>query len=65
LTPLGQSDRAFLLEDVTAVEVAVLMEVVVDRGVNGGNFCKVVMSLNFPIAPLVVETADVRSRPDH
>jgi hypothetical protein len=38
LTPLGQSDRASLLEDVAAVEVALLMEVVLDRGVNGGKF---------------------------
>ena len=28
LTPLGQSDRAVLLEDVAAVEVTVLVEVV-------------------------------------
>ena len=38
MTPLGQSDRAFLLEDGTAVEVAVLMKVVLDRGVNSGKF---------------------------
>jgi hypothetical protein len=36
MTPLGQSDRAFLLEDGTAVEV--LMKVVLDRGVNSGKF---------------------------
>ena len=38
LTPLGQSDRAVLLEDVAAVEVTVLVEVIVERGVNGGEF---------------------------
>ena len=36
--PLGQSDRAFLFEDVAAVEVTVLVEVIVERGVNGGEF---------------------------
>jgi hypothetical protein len=30
LTPLGQGDGAFLLEDVAAVEMAVLIEVIVD-----------------------------------
>jgi len=38
LTPLCQSSRAVLFENVTAVEVAVLVEVVVDRGMNGGEF---------------------------
>ena len=38
LTPLGQNDRAVLLKDVAAVEVTVLVEVVVDRGLNGGKF---------------------------
>ena len=38
LTPLGRSDRAFLFEDVAAVEVTVLVEVIVERGVNGGEF---------------------------
>jgi hypothetical protein len=38
LPPLSQSDRAFLFEDGTAVEVAVLMEVVLNRDVNGGKF---------------------------
>jgi hypothetical protein len=40
LTRLGQSDRAVLLEDAAAVEVAVLVKVVVDRGVNGGELLK-------------------------
>ncbi len=38
LTPLGQGDGAFLLEDFAAVEVAVLIEMIVDRGVDGGEF---------------------------
>jgi hypothetical protein len=39
-TPLGQNDRAALRESVAAVEVMVLVEVVVDRGVNGGKFAR-------------------------
>ena len=35
-TPLGQGGRAALLEDVAAIEMAVLIEVIVDRGVDGG-----------------------------
>jgi hypothetical protein len=35
LTPLSQSRGAVLLENISAVEVAVLIEVIVDRGVNG------------------------------
>ena len=40
LTPLGQGDGAVLLEDVAAVEMAVLVEVIVDRGLDGGEFPK-------------------------
>ncbi len=40
LTPLGQRDRAVLLEDVAAVEVSVEVEMVVDRGMNGGEFLR-------------------------
>ncbi len=36
--PLGQGGRAVLLEDVAAVKVTVLIEVIVDRGVGGGKF---------------------------
>jgi len=36
LTPLGQGDRTVLFEDIAAVDVAVVVEVVVDRGVDGG-----------------------------
>ena len=36
LTPLGQGSRTVLLQDVAAVEVAVLIQVIMDRGVNGG-----------------------------
>ncbi len=38
LTPLSQCSGAVLLEDITATEVAVQVEMVVDRGVNGGKF---------------------------
>jgi hypothetical protein len=36
LTPLSRCRGAVLLEGVAAVEVAILIEVIVDRGVNGG-----------------------------
>ncbi len=36
LTPFSERGSAVLLEDIAAVEVAVLVEMVVDRGVNGG-----------------------------
>ncbi len=38
LTPFSERGSAVLLEDVAAVEVAVLVEVVVDRGMGGGVF---------------------------
>src|SRR5665809_108018 len=38
LTPLGQRGEAVLLEDVAAVEAAIVVEVIVDRGVDGGEF---------------------------
>ena len=38
LTPLGYGGNAVLLEDVATVEVTVVVEVVVDRGVRGGKF---------------------------
>jgi len=38
LTPLGQGCRMVMLEDVTAIEMTVQVEVIVDRGVNGGEF---------------------------
>jgi len=36
LTPLGQGGRTVLFEDVATVEVAVVVEVIVDRGVGSG-----------------------------
>ncbi len=36
LTPFGQSGGAVLLEDVAAVEVTILIEMIMDRGVGGG-----------------------------
>jgi hypothetical protein len=38
LTPLGQSSRATLFENIATVEMAVLVEVVVERGMGGGEF---------------------------
>ncbi len=38
LTPFSERRRSVLLEDVAAVEVAVLVEVVLDRGMGGGKF---------------------------
>ena len=37
-TPFSERGSAVLLEDIAAVEVAVLVEVVVDRGMGGGEF---------------------------
>ncbi len=38
LTPLSQGSGAVLFKDITATEVAVQVEMVVDRGVNSGEF---------------------------
>ena len=38
LTPLGQRGGAVLLEDVASAEVAIVVKVIVDRGVDGGEF---------------------------
>ncbi len=38
LTPFSERGSVVLLEDFTAIEVAVWIEVVVDRGVDGGEF---------------------------
>ncbi len=38
LTPLGQGGGTVLLEDVAAIEVALLIEMVMDRGVDGSEF---------------------------
>jgi hypothetical protein len=40
LAPLGQGSGAVLLEDFAAVEVAVLVEVVVKRGMDGSELLK-------------------------
>ena len=40
LAPLGQGSGAVLLEDVAAVEVAILVEVVVKRGMDGSELLK-------------------------
>jgi|TARA_Y100000294_G_scaffold172449_1_gene187209 hypothetical protein len=38
LTPFSERGSAILLEDIAAIEVAVLVEVVVDRGMGNGEF---------------------------
>jgi len=38
LTPFGQCGSAVLLEDIAAIEVAVQIEVIMDRGVGGSKF---------------------------
>ena len=38
LTPFSERGNAVLLEDIAAVEVAVMVEMIVDRGVDGGKF---------------------------
>ncbi len=45
LSPLSERGSAVLLEDIAAIEVAVLVEVVVDRGVSGS---KLLQSLDVP-----------------
>jgi hypothetical protein len=45
LTPLGQGSGVVLLENIAAVEAAILIEVIVDRGVNGG---ELLQGLNAP-----------------
>ncbi len=36
LTPFSERGRAVLLEDIAAIEVAFVIEMIVDRGVDGG-----------------------------
>ena len=38
MTPLGQGGGPGLFENIAAVEMAFVVEVVVDRGMNGGEF---------------------------
>ena len=38
MTPLGQGGGSVLFESIAAVEMAVVVEMVVDRGVDGGEF---------------------------
>jgi hypothetical protein len=45
LTPLGQGGGTVLSENVAAIEVAVLIEMIMDRGVDGG---KLLQSLYVP-----------------
>ena len=50
MTPLGQGGRTVLLEDIAAVEVTVIVEVIVDRGMGTANFWRVLTALNLCIA---------------
>jgi len=38
LTPLGERRSTVLFEDIAAVEMAALVEVIVDRGMDGAKF---------------------------
>ena len=38
LTPLGQGSDSVLFENMAAVEMALVVEVVIDRGMDGGEF---------------------------
>jgi len=49
--PLGQSDRAVLIEGVTAIEMTVEVEMVVDRGVSGSEVLQGFGVLNLVNAP--------------
>jgi hypothetical protein len=44
LTPLGQRGEAVLLKDVASAEVAIVVKVIVDRGVDGGEFLQGALS---------------------
>ncbi len=38
LTPFSEGDGAVLLEDIAAIEVTVVVEMIMDRGMDGGEF---------------------------
>ncbi len=46
MTPFSERGSAVLLEDIAAVEVTVLIEVVVERGMDGGKFLQGVPPIN-------------------
>ena len=50
LTPLGQGGRTVLFEDIAAVEMAVVVEVVWIDAWAAANFCRVLTALNLCIA---------------
>lgn len=50
-TPLGERSGTVLLEDVSAVDVTVLIEMIVDRGVAEAKCCRIVLSLNLAMPP--------------
>ncbi len=49
LTPLGQSGGTVLFEDVAAIEVTVLIEMIMDRGVDGGKLLQSLRRTERPI----------------
>ncbi len=49
LTPFSERGSAVLLEDIAAVETAVLVEVVVDRGMDGGEFLQGIYPRSTPL----------------
>ena len=51
LTPLGQGGRTVLLEDVAAAEAAIVVKVIWIEAWTAANFCRVLTSRNFAIAP--------------
>ena len=53
LTPLGQRDGAVLLEDGAAVEMAVEIEVVEGRSMNGGEFLQGLYAPDFRHRPFL------------
>jgi hypothetical protein len=50
LTPRVQNGGAVELKGIALIEVALLIEMVVDRGVDGDNFCKVRICLKRSMA---------------
>jgi hypothetical protein len=60
LTPLGQRGEAVLLEDVAAAEVAIVVKVIVDRGVDGGEFLQGVCTENLHPDVVVMKSAKDR-----
>ena len=50
LAPFGHCGGPVLLEDVAAIEVTVVVEMIMDRSVNGGKLLKALDAPNFAMA---------------